>query len=415
MVLVRRDGDWDCARCGNLVFAKKYECPLCGCRTAKKHNRPGKKDRDAAKQAAASYHDTGARRRPTYPRRPEEPRPAEDEAEEPMAQEDEDYLDMDEVRVEEEQLPDTPEEPQADVAETPWKRRKFGERAPPWAAPERQPNDWDCVECGAVNFQRRDACFRCHVPRYAPPPPVATSGKGIERKAGDWDCPECGVLNFMRRDICFKCGHGRPAEEEEEEEGEAEEEQAQEAYEEVDGSMAPSSPPMRPASPPASPPPAHRREGEAMKTLFRLSPKFREAWLLHCGTAGREAGDPSDPSKCERRFLVEFLDRAAEQLQSSEPSPRPSARPGASAGVQKTLSIKRSIVDRVNELNASGKLKQAIRLPGVAVCISKISEEEALEVLAQLEDLAEEVEHPTDFVKREAESVRRAQLPKGQA
>ena len=31
-------------------------------------------------------------------------------------------------------------------------------------------------------------------------------GAGQDRKAGDWDCPDCGFMNFASRSECFKCG-----------------------------------------------------------------------------------------------------------------------------------------------------------------------------------------------------------------
>ena len=33
-------------------------------------------------------------------------------------------------------------------------------------------------------------------------------GAGQDRKAGDWDCPDCGFMNFASRSECFKCGGG---------------------------------------------------------------------------------------------------------------------------------------------------------------------------------------------------------------
>ena len=36
-------------------------------------------------------------------------------------------------------------------------------------------------------------------------------GAGQDRKAGDWDCPDCGFMNFASRSECFKCGAGGAA------------------------------------------------------------------------------------------------------------------------------------------------------------------------------------------------------------
>jgi len=453
MVFARREGDWDCPRCGNLVFAKNSECPKCGYNPAKIKSRPGKKQRDAWRQREQRDAWKQPDRRPgdwTCPNcaalnfsyrnecfKCNEPRPAdveatgeeqeegdiEEDAAEVLEEEQEDVWEdpayeqpeMQEPDAEEEandmeepteadeeasaQLPDASEET---TEHGPRKRRRKYEKPPPWAGPGRQPGDWDCKECGAVNFARRDSCFRCHAPRYPPPPataprhpPPPVAGK-VERREGDWDCPSCGVLNFSWRKSCLKCGHHKAG---------GEEDEAGDVQTEVDGSMAPNSPPMHPATPAA---PAQLR-GEAMKTLFRLSPKFRASWSEHTRSKGVEG----DPSKCERSTLVEFLDLCAGQIQApaakAAGAPKPSAKPGSSSCGPRTLSIKRTIVDRINELNSSGRLKQAIRLPSVAVSISGLAEEKVLEVLASLEDLADEVENPADFVKSEAESMKEAQ------
>merc|ERR1711916_35893 len=69
----------------------------------------------------------------------------------------------------------------------------------------RRPGDRDCAECGALVFGSRNACFRCNAPR--------SNGGGSRgnRRAGDWDCPECGVLVFSYKDQCFKCNTPRPS------------------------------------------------------------------------------------------------------------------------------------------------------------------------------------------------------------
>merc|ERR1712176_236335 len=36
--------------------------------------------------------------------------------------------------------------------------------------------------------------------------PNGLTGQINDRRPGDWDCPQCGLLNFARKEVCFKCG-----------------------------------------------------------------------------------------------------------------------------------------------------------------------------------------------------------------
>jgi len=76
-----------------------------------------------------------------------------------------------------------------------------------------RPGDWNCEECKAHNFSRRDTCFKCEAPK---PEGLESGGGGggeyqrpqrreYEKREGEWDCPSCGINNFSRRTECFKC------------------------------------------------------------------------------------------------------------------------------------------------------------------------------------------------------------------
>jgi len=106
--------------------------------------------------------------------------------------------------------------------------------------PQRRPGDWFCSECGQLNFNSRNKCFRgCQVFRPAEPSKSGVGGAGgqydqewrerergfnnktdvwgrpmkatQERRPGDWICPQCNVLNYTSRQQCFRCDLKKPA------------------------------------------------------------------------------------------------------------------------------------------------------------------------------------------------------------
>ena len=67
----------------------------------------------------------------------------------------------------------------------------------------RMPGDWDCPQCGNMNYGRRSSCntdgcnFQKSDLQYAPGSAAMFSG-------GDWECPKCGNFNYARRERCNK-------------------------------------------------------------------------------------------------------------------------------------------------------------------------------------------------------------------
>merc|ERR1712106_582193 len=72
----------------------------------------------------------------------------------------------------------------------------------------KQPGDWDCPQCGNMNFAKRMKCNGpggCSVerrPEFVRRGIEAPEGGPKQRRAGDWDCPQCGNMNYARRTQC---------------------------------------------------------------------------------------------------------------------------------------------------------------------------------------------------------------------
>jgi hypothetical protein len=71
--------------------------------------------------------------------------------------------------------------------------------------PVQKSGDWKCIHCIAINFARRDKCFKCSRLRENGPEIEKRADAEIEKRPGDWDCEDCGIMNFASRRECFKC------------------------------------------------------------------------------------------------------------------------------------------------------------------------------------------------------------------
>mmetsp|Transcript_4654 Transcript_4654/g.10188 ORF Transcript_4654/g.10188 Transcript_4654/m.10188 type:complete len:538 (-) Transcript_4654:253-1866(-) len=68
-----------------------------------------------------------------------------------------------------------------------------------------KPGDWNCGSCGELNFARNMECRRCGAPS-----PSMSGGKVYGERPGDWRCPNCGDYQFARNRNCKVCGTPNP-------------------------------------------------------------------------------------------------------------------------------------------------------------------------------------------------------------
>ena len=78
----------------------------------------------------------------------------------------------------------------------------------------RKDGDWDCAECGFMNFASRYECYKCGAAggggggyaRRGPVDPYSRREDRFAPKPGDWTCPGCNFSNFASRVECKRCG-----------------------------------------------------------------------------------------------------------------------------------------------------------------------------------------------------------------
>ena len=72
----------------------------------------------------------------------------------------------------------------------------------------RRQGDWDCPQCHDVVFGYKDRC-RCGQPKPLVGPYGMSAPGSAGSRPGDWICPQCNDLVFARKDRC-RCGQLKP-------------------------------------------------------------------------------------------------------------------------------------------------------------------------------------------------------------
>mmetsp|Transcript_67310 Transcript_67310/g.186508 ORF Transcript_67310/g.186508 Transcript_67310/m.186508 type:complete len:468 (-) Transcript_67310:49-1452(-) len=90
---------------------------------------------------------------------------------------------------------------------------------------------------------------------------------------------------------------------------------------------------------------------------------------------------------------------------TAETAPAQVAAKKTATGSAKKVTIRKSVADRISLFNTSGELKGELRLSVVALSLSKLDEQAALEVLDNLLESSDNVEDPNAFVCKRARQV----------
>jgi len=216
----RRPGDWDCGRCGNMNYARRDTCNKCP--ADKSEQRPFSMGGDGGfdgDYGMGGGFGMGGGRGGGYgmggpPSRGErgsssgglETRPGDWKC-----------LECGNVNFSWRDKCNKCEEPKGDAVPIlhgsggrNWGNQGRGSGGPP----EARPGDWDCPKCGNLNFSSRTKCngtlpngeacllAKPEFEKYG----VAMVKSKMMHKDGDWNCFRCGNVNFQIREECNKCG-----------------------------------------------------------------------------------------------------------------------------------------------------------------------------------------------------------------
>ena len=152
----RREGDWDCPSCTAVNFSMKVVCFRCGAKPAHRTASP-------ASIPDAVTLDVPSKPGELTPEHVSEVLNALDLSEDVMP------------------APDASSPPQAPGDTSPAHGHSVSD------------DSWQCVRCGSIMPRSTWVrCSDCTLPR-------------LGRRPGDWDCSNCGAVNFPDKSWCFRC------------------------------------------------------------------------------------------------------------------------------------------------------------------------------------------------------------------
>lgn len=188
-----REGDWNCPSCGDIQFSRNETCRQCGAAKPQIH---------AQQAGAAVLFDDAA---PLQEREGAWSRPG--------------YGDLQFARDRRYGAAEFARNLLGLGAVEAMPAPAFGGSAPAWS----REGDWNCLECGDIQFARNESCRKCGAPNpYMFPPVMAGGCTGVPKpqrngrsspswsREGDWNCPSCGDIQFGRNESCRQCGTAKP-------------------------------------------------------------------------------------------------------------------------------------------------------------------------------------------------------------
>jgi len=224
----------------------------------------------------------------------------------------------------------------------------------------KKPGDWNCPDCGALMFGFRDSCIIC------------------ERRANDWTCAACGVLVFGGKDSCFKCGEPRGSS------GASKRDDEDYSRKTAAGGAA----------------------QDGIRAMSACSRSFQRAWDDYCKTYGHGHSDPSEYSD---DYVREFADFVAESVQTKLHSgghrqqyDGPAKRRRLGGGMGDQANLRKAFVDEVQRLNDMGGLAAPLRPEAIAASMRYVDEEAGMKIFEQLELQQLEVDDPNTFIQEKA-------------